>query len=423
MARGLRLRLRENHGLSYWMMYDAYQAYADVSHQVRALASSSNGILSLWSTMQYASPLRRMAAYYEIVALSGFTHSRPDFGISAVVIDSGESVHVLEKEVLETPCCGLRRFMRQGGENDQRVLLIAPMSGHFATLLRGTIRTLLRHHQVYVTDWRNARDVPMNHGTFGFADFVQHIIDFIKFLGPQTHVVAVCQPTVPALVAVAAMAQDTDPDQPASLTLMAGPIDTRIAPTKVNELATSKPIEWFREKMIGVVPRTLRAAGRRVYPGYLQIAAFMSMNIERHSKAFVDLFKSRVEGDLEKANQIRDFYEEYFAIMDLDALFYLETVELVFQKYALPRGKLSFRGRLIEPRAIRRTALLTVEGERDDICAVGQTLAAHDLCTGLRPYMKSHMLQPDVGHYGVFNGRRWEAKIYPVLRDHIHSSI
>jgi len=405
------------------MLYDAYQAYADLSHPVRALASSSNRILSLWSTMQYASPLRRMAAYYEIVALAGFTHTRPDYGITEVVTDSGDSVSVIEREILATPFCGLRRFARKGGENEPRVLLVAPMSGHFATLLRGTIRTLLRHHQVYVTDWRNARDIPLEQGTFSFEDFVQHLIDFIKAIGPEAHVVAVCQPAVPALAAAAVMAQDDDRDLPASLTLMAGPIDTRIAPTKVNELATSKPIDWFREKMVGVTPRTLRGAGRRVYPGFLQVAAFMSMNVERHSKAFVDLFKSRVEGDFQKANQIREFYEEYFAIMDLDARFYLETVELVFQKHALPRGELSFRGRLIEPRAIRKTALLTVEGERDDICAVGQTLAAHDLCTGLRPYMKSHVLQPDVGHYGVFNGRRWETQIYPLVRDHIYASL
>ena len=405
------------------MLYDAYQAYADLSHQVRALASSSNCILSQWGAMSWASPLRRMAAYYEIVALAGFTHTRPDYEISEIVTSAGARVPVHETEVFATPFCGLRRFVREGGENDPRVLLIAPMSGHFATLLRGTIRTLLHHHQVYVTDWRNVRDISLEHGTFGFEDFVQHVIDFLHFLGPQAHVVAVCQPAVPALAAVSVMAQGGDADQPASLTLMAGPIDTRISPTKVNELATSKPLEWFKEKMIGVTPHSLRGAGRRVYPGFLQVAAFMSMNVERHSKAFVDLFKNRINGDLEKADQNRDFYKEYFAIMDLDAEFYLQTVELVFQKHALPEGKLQFRGQLIEPRAIKKTALLTVEGERDDICAVGQTVAAQDLCTGLRPYMKSHMLQPDVGHYGVFNGRRWDTKIYPVVRDHIYASL
>jgi polyhydroxyalkanoate depolymerase len=405
------------------MMYDAYLCYADLSHPVRTLALSSERILHLWSAMQFASPLRRMAAYYELVALAGFTHTRPDYEIRDVTTHGGDVVGVVEKAVLTTPFCTLLRFSREGGGDEPRVLLVAPMSGHFATLLRGTIRTLLRDHEVYVTDWRNARDIPLDKGAFGLDDFVQHLIDFIKAIGPRSHVVAVCQPVVAALAAVAVMAEDHDPDQPASLTLMAGPIDTRISPTKVNELATSRPIEWFREKMIGVVPRSLPGAGRRVFPGFLQLAAFMNMNIDRHAKAFVDLFKSRVEGDFEKADQIRAFYEEYFAIMDLDAEFYLQTVETVFQKNALPEGKLLFKGRPVVSRAVKKTFLLTVEGEKDNICAVGQTLAAQDLCSGLRPYMKSHHLQADVGHYGVFNGRRWDNQIYPVVRDHIQSSI
>jgi poly(3-hydroxybutyrate) depolymerase len=219
------------------------------------------------------------------------------------------------------------------------------------------------------------------------------------------------------------MAQDNDPDQPASMTLMAGPIDTRISPTKVNEFATSKPIDWFREKMISAVPRGLPGAGRRVYPGFVQLAAFMSMNMDRHRKAFADLFEHRMKGDDAKADQIRTFYEEYFAIMDLDADFYLHTIETVFQKFALPEGNLFFKGRKVEPRAIRKTFLLTVEGEKDDICAIGQTLAAQDLCAGLRPYMKSHHMQAGVGHYGVFNGKRWDNQIYPVVREHIRCSI
>jgi poly(3-hydroxybutyrate) depolymerase len=405
------------------MMYDAYQSYADLSHPARTLALSSERILQLWSTMQFASPLRRMAAYYELVALSGFTHTRPDFKIGRIAAHGGDLAGVTEKAVLSTPFCTLLRFSREGGENEPRVLLVAPMSGHFATLLRGTIRTLLRDHVVYVTDWRNARDIPIDKGVFGLDDFVQHLIDFIKSVGPASHVVAVCQPVVAALAAVALMADNNDPDQPASLTLMAGPIDTSVSPTKVNELATSKPIKWFREKLIGVVPRSLPGAGRRVYPGFLQLAAFMSMNIDRHSKAFVDLFKSRLEGDFEKADQIRAFYEEYFAIMDLDAEFYLQTIETVFQKNALSEGKLLFKGRPVTPQAIKKTFLLTIEGEKDDICAIGQTLAAQDLCGGLRPYMKSHHIQLGVGHYGVFNGRRWDNQVYPVVRDHIRSSI
>ena len=405
------------------MMYDAYQGYADLSHPIRSLATSSERILRMWSATQFASPIRRMAAYYELVGLAGFTHTRPDFEIANVRSHNGDSVGVKETVIHATPFCTLLRFQREDAQNLPRVLLVAPMSGHFATLLRGTIRTLLRDCEVYVTDWQNARDIPLSAGIFSFDDFTAHIIDFLRIIGPQSHIVAVCQPTVAALAAVAVMAAENDPAQPASMTLMAGPIDTRIAPTKVNELATSKPIEWFREKLIGIVPRGLPGAGRRVYPGFLQLAAFMSMNMERHAKSFVDMFKSRVEGDFEKADQIRTFYEEYFAIMDLDAEFYLQTIELVFQTYALPEGKLTFRGQPVNPKAIRKTFLLTVEGEKDDICAVGQTLAAQDLCSGLRPYMKSHYMQPGVGHYGVFNGKRWENQIYPVLRDHIQSSM
>ena len=405
------------------MIYNAYQAYADLHHPVRTLAASADRLLSLWSTMRLASPLRRMAAYYELVTLAGFTHVRPDYGIKSITTAEGDVVRVEETEVCATPFCALLRFCCEGNEDRPKILLIAPMSGHFATLLRGTIRTLLRDHVVYVTDWRNVRDVPKEKGEFTLDDFVRHLIDFIKFIGPRQHIVAVCQPAVPALAAVALMAQANDEDQPASLTLIAGPIDARQSPTKVNEFAISKPIDWFEQRMLGVVPRGLRGAGRRVYPGFLQLAAFMNMNIERHSKAFVDLFTSRIEGDIEKADQIRSFYEEYFAIMDLDAAFYLQTVETVFQKFALAEGEMQVGGQIVAPQAIKKTFLLTIEGGRDDICSIGQTLAAQDLCTGLRPYMKSHHLQIDVGHYGAFSGRKWEAQIYPVLRDHIHSSI
>lgn len=404
-------------------MYDAYQAYADLLDPFRLAAASNERILGLLAAMRFASPLRSFQAYHEVVALAGFTHKRPDYGIEAVTTNSGETAPIIEETVTATPFCTLLRFSRAGATGDPRILLVAPMSGHFATLLRGTIRTLLRDHEVYVTDWRNPRDIPLDQGAFGFEDFVQHIIDFLKFMGPRSHLVAVCQPTVPALAAVALMAQENDPDEPASLTLMAGPIDTRVSPTKVNEFATSKPIGWFREKMISAVPRGLPGAGRRVYPGFVQLTAFMLMNMERHRQAFVDLFENRAKGDDAKADQIRTFYEEYFAIMDLDAEFYLHTIETVFQKYALPEGNLFFKGRKVEPRAIKKTFLLTVEGEKDDICAIGQTLAAQDLCSGLRPYMKSHHMQAGAGHYGVFNGKRWDNHIYPVVRDHIRFSV
>ncbi|MBY6242195.1 polyhydroxyalkanoate depolymerase [Methylosinus sp. Sm6] len=405
------------------MMYDAYQSYADVSNRLRLAAASGERLLRLWKTAPYASPLRCFQAYCELVALLGFTHERPSFGIDQISTHDGAVIDIAEEAVYSTPFCTLLRFARKDVENLPRVLLVAPMSGHFATLLRGTLRTLLQDHDVYVTDWINTRDVPLSQGVFGMDEFVQHLIDFIRFLGAPSHVVAVCQPAVAALAAVAVMAKDDDPAQPASLTLMAGPIDTSVSPTKVNEFATSKPIEWFRDNVIGVVPRGLPGAGRKVYPGFLQIAGFMSMNVDRHANAFMDMFRHRVEGDHEKADRIRTFYEEYFAIMDLDALFYLETIETVFHKNALSAGKLLFKGRPVTPRAIKKTFLLTVEGEKDDICAVGQTLAAQDLCSGLRPYMKSHHLQAGVGHYGVFNGRRWDNQVYPTLRDHIQNSL
>ena len=403
------------------MIYDAYQGLADVGGRVRNLAENAHTILTAWSSHAYAPPWRRMAAYYELVALAGFTHARPDYGIDSIEI-RGRTVPVEERGVMWTPFCQLLRFRKEGGADDPKVLLVAPMSGHFATLLRGTIATLLRDHQVFVTDWINPRNVKLGEGDFALEDYTEHLIDFVRFIGEDCHIVAVCQPAVSALAATAALAQDGGAVQPASLTLMAGPIDARVAPTKVNELAQERPIEWFRDNLIGIVPAKFEGRGRRVYPGFLQLCAFMSMNAERHTKSLVDLFHHRVAGDIEKADAIRDFYKEYFAIMDMSANFYLETVHQVFQRYLLPLGQMTHKGRTIEPRAIRKTFLLTVEGEKDDICSAGQTLAAQDLCSGLRPYMKTHHLQAGVGHYGVFNGRRWETQVYPVLRNHIQSS-
>jgi poly(3-hydroxybutyrate) depolymerase len=247
-------------------------------------------------------------------------------------------------------------------------------------------------------------------------------VRFLEAMGPGSHMIAICQPCVPALAAAALMAEADHPAQPRSLTLMAGPIDCRVSPTQVNKLAMSRPIEWFEQNLISRVPHYHRGGMRRVYPGFLQLAAFMNMNLERHVQAFVSLYNDLVEGHRDRAEATKAFYEEYFAVLDLTAEFYLETVEQVFQQHALPRGMLRFRGRRVDPAAIRRTALLTVEGERDDICGMGQTVAAHDLCTGLRTYMKQHHVQPDAGHYGVFSGRKWSMQIYPVVREHIHMS-
>ncbi len=301
-------------------------------------------------------------------------------------------------------------------------MLVAPMAGHFPTLLRNTARTLLTDHDVYITDWRNARDVPMAEGRFGMDDYIAQTIAFLEFLGPDAHVVAVCQPCAAVLAAVSVMAEDGNPATPRSLTLMAGPIDTQINPTKVNELATAHHISWFEDNLIATVPLRYPGAHRRVYPGFLQLTAFMSMNLPRHVRAHLDLFSHIVRGEEAKAQANRDFYDEYFSVFDLPAEFYLETVQRVFQEYLLPRGMLKYRGRRVDTDAIRKTALLTVEGERDDICSLGQTAAAHDLCSGIKPFRKKHYVQAGVGHYGVFSGTRWQNQIYPIVRNVILSS-
>jgi len=302
------------------------------------------------------------------------------------------------------------------------VLLVAPLSGHFATLLRATVRTMLPEHDVYITDWHNARDVPLEAGRFGFDEYVAHLMRFLEKIGPGAHMVAVCQPCVAALVAASVMAQGNNQAAPRSMTLMAGPIDTRVNPTKVNELAKGKPIDWFEKNLIATVPRRHGGGGRRVYPGFVQLTAFMSMNIQRHIKAHQELYENLAKGDDAKSAQTKAFYDEYFAVLDLAAEFYLETVQLVFQEHALPLGQLTYDNQKVEPAAIKRTMLFTVEGEKDDICAVGQTLAAHDLCSSLRPYRKKHHMQAGVGHYGVFSGRTWQNQIYPMVKNVILQS-
>jgi poly(3-hydroxybutyrate) depolymerase len=329
---------------------------------------------------------------------------------------------VREVKTRVTPFATLLHFKKDIDQAQPRVLLVAPLSGHFSTLLRATVCTMLAEHDVFITDWHNVRDVAPADGCFGFDDYVDHLIAFLEAIGPGAHMIAVCQPCVAALVAAAVMAQGGNDAAPRSMTLMAGPIDTRVNPTKVDELAQSKSMAWFEQNLIATVPMRYRGAGRRVYPGFVQLTAFMSMNIERHVKAHRDLYDNLVKGDVEKVQATKDFYDEYFAVLDLAAEFYLETVSLVFQEHALPRGTLCWHGAKVDPRAIRRTMLLTVEGERDDICAVGQTLAAHDLCSGLRPYLKRHHMQAGVGHYGVFSGKRWEGQIYPLVRNVILSS-
>ena len=399
------------------MMYQAYQAQSDLMRPLRQLAKVHGAMLGTEPPQPGLAGLGRSGmAASKVFELAEVTHRRPPWRIASVMV-KGEAQPVVEEIVARTPFAELLRFHKPGVTGQPKLLVVAPMSGHFATLLRDTVRTALQDHDVYVTDWLNVRDVPLVAGRFGLDEYIEHVMQFTAALGPGGHVLAVCQPTVAALAAVALMSEDGHPATPASLTLMAGPIDCRISPTSVNRLAMSKPIDWFEKNLISVVPWQHGGGGRRVYPGFVQLSAFISMNRERHENAFKDYYRQLLEGDFDRADVTRVFYEEYLAVADLAAEFYLETVSKVFQEFALPRGQLTFRGRQVDPAAIRRTALVTIEGERDDICAIGQTLAAQDLASSLRPYLRTHYVQANVGHYGVFSGKRWQSQIYPIVRD------
>lgn len=399
------------------MLYALYQSAADMMLPMRAWATATGQTLA-GSGAATRESWQAASAACEMVSRATLSHRRPSFGIDEVVVGD-RTLPVREEEVLATPFGTLLRFAKEGSAPQPRVLLVAPLSGHFATLLRDTVRVLLPEHDVHITDWANARDVGLWNGRFGFDEYVEHLIKFLEAMGPGAHVIAVCQPCVQTLAAAAIMAEDDNPAQPRSMTLMAGPIDTRVSPTKVNELAMGKPISWFEQNLIARVPLRYPGAMRRVYPGFVQLTAFMSMNAERHIKAQVELYRHLAKGEHEQAATIKTFYDEYFAVLDLTAEFYLETVQWVFQEHRLAKGELDWKGRRVNPKAIRRTALFTIEGERDDICAIGQTVAAHDLCSSLRPYRKKHYMQAGVGHYGVFSGRRWAGQIYPLVRNTI----
>ena len=404
------------------MLYQFYQSYADALAPFQGMATAFGHVVGRgWQGLPETPFQRGIAAACELFAQGRLQHHRPEFGIDSVTVGN-RAVAVREEKTWVRPFATLLHFAKDTPQPQPKVLLVAPMSGHFATLLRGTVKTMLPEHDVYLTDWHNARDVPLSSGDFDFDDFIDHVIAFLEHLGPGSHVVAVCQPAVAVLAAVALMAAAGNPCQPRSMTLMAGPIDTRINPTKVDDLAMQHSVEWFEANLIYRVPPGLGGTSREVYPGFLQISAFMAMNLERHLRAFARHFENLVEDDQPKAAAHRAFYEEYFAVMDLPASFYLQTVNRIFQKHELARGVLVSRDRKVEPRAIRRTALLTVEGENDDICSIGQTLAAQELCTGLHPLRKHHHLQTGVGHYGVFSGRRWAAEIYPRVRTLIQAS-
>jgi poly(3-hydroxybutyrate) depolymerase len=357
---------------------------------------------------------RTISASLEMFERTTRRYGKPEFGLNETVID-GKKVSVREEVVWARSFCNLLHFSRDvpaGHSGDPRILIVAPMSGHYATLLRGTVEALLPSADIYITDWIDARMVPMTEGTFDLSDYIDYVIEMLHFLGHDTHVVAVCQPSVPVLAAAAIMEEAKDPLAPSSMTLMGGPIDTRINPTAVNNLAKERPLEWFADNVVMNVPWPQPGFMRSVYPGFLQLSGFMSMNLDRHLIAHKEFFMHLVKNDGEPEKH-RDFYDEYLAVMDLTAEFYLQTVDQVFMKHALPKGELMHRGKRVDPSAIRNVALLTVEGENDDISGVGQTHAAQTICVNIPEHMRMHYLQPDVGHYGVFNGSRFRREIAP----------
>ncbi len=398
------------------MLYQAYHATTAALEPLRMAARLALNGGSAFKTFDSSCLGLSSAAMLKVAVRATVTHARPAYGIESVEV-GGKTVPVWEEVALSLPFCDLLHFAKDTPEPQPKLLLIAPLSGHFSTILRHTVETCLPDHDVYLFDWKNARDVPLAAGSFGFDTFIDYVIAFIRAVGPGCHVLSVCQPCVQALAAVSVLAEDKDPATPKSLTLMAGPVDVRINPTSVNSFASQHDIGWFESNLIHSVPFGLAGQGRRVYPGFLQLFSFMSMNMERHAKAHREMYDHLAHGRRGDAQPIMTFYDEYFAVIDLAAEFFLETVERVFQTPELALGELIYRGRKVDPGAIRRTALLTIEGERDDICAVGQTAAAHDLCQNLRPHLKKHHLQAGAGHYGVFSGKKWHNQIYPVVKN------
>lgn len=398
------------------MFYQLYEMNHAAMAPMRAAADAMRFI--------YGNPLnpfaqteagRTFAAGLEVFERMTRRYAKPQFELPRTVV-AGEPVDVTEEIPWARPFCNLIHFRRDlpdGHAPDQKILIVAPMSGHYATLLRGTVEALLPHAEVYITDWIDARMVPVADGTFDLDDYIDYVIEMLHFIGAGTHVVAVCQPSVPVLAAVAVMEAADDPLHPASMTLMGGPIDTRINPTAVNKLAEDHPLEWFRDNVVMTVPWPQPGFLRPVYPGFLQLSGFMSMNLDRHVVAHKEFFEHLVKHDGESAEKHRDFYDEYLAVMDLTAEFYLQTVDTVFIKHSLPKGEMMHRETRVDTSAIRRVALLTVEGENDDISGVGQTMAAQTICTNIPEAMRLHYMQPDVGHYGVFNGSRFRREIAP----------
>jgi poly(3-hydroxybutyrate) depolymerase len=406
------------------MQYHAYEIAKACLDPLRFGAQSLRHQLAQpYNPFNFTPMAKTMSAACEVFENVTRRYGKPEFGIAETTID-GRSVPITEEIVLAKPFGSLLHFKREGAavkRNEPKVLLVAPMSGHYATLLRGTVKAMVPEHEVYITDWADAREVPLVAGRFDLDDFIDYLVSFIHFLGPNTHVVAVCQPSVPALAATALMASRRDPLAPASLTLMGGPIDTRRNPTVVNKLAQGRPIEWFERNVISHVPFPNPGCFRKVYPGFVQLTGFMTMNLDRHMTAHMDLYKNLIKGDRDSVQSHQKFYDEYLSVMDLTAEFYLQTVETAFQRHALPDGVMMHRGDKVDCTAIKRTALMTVEGEKDDICGLGQTSAAQDLCVNIPANRRQHYVQMGVGHFGVFNGSRWRTEIQPRIAKFIRA--
>lgn len=407
------------------MLYHLYELQHALLTPVRLQAEvMRTAFQNPWNPMAYTQAGRTIGAGAELFERVTRRFGRPEFGLTETTID-GKKIEVVENVVAEKPFGNLLNFHRRTKRNDPKVLIVAPMSGHYATLLRGTVNALLPHHDVYITDWEDARQIPVKDGSFNLDTYILYLREFISLLGPDVHVIAVCQPAPMVLASVALMASDNDPNQPLSMTLMGGPIDTRVSKTVPTQLAEDRPLAWFEKTVIHEVPFFYPGAFRKVYPGFLQLSGFMSMNLDRHIGSHLKFFEHLVKGDGSSAETHRKFYDEYNSVMDIPAEFYLQTIETVFQRHLLPRGLMKWRDPMdaklidVRPQDIEHTALLTIEGELDDISARGQTTSAHDICYSLPQAKQFHHFQHDCGHYGIFNGRKWRTEIMPRIRGFI----
>ncbi|MFZ5794642.1 MAG: polyhydroxyalkanoate depolymerase [Sphingomonas sp.] len=404
------------------MLYNAYEMQKSLLAGASAMADFSAGMLSNPANpFSYFGGGQILSSALEVFAHAAAPRGKPAFGLDFTTID-GKTVEIHEEIALRKPFGQLLHFKRKGVEGGPKLLIVAPMSGHYATLLRGTVERMLPVADVYITDWRDAKLVPLSDGKFDLDDYVDYLIEFLETIGSNegqggTHMLAVCQPSVPCYAAACVMSADNNPARPKTLTMMGGPIDTREAPTAVNTLATERPHSWFSQNVIATIPGTYPGAGRRVYPGFLQLAGFMSMNLGNHMMSHYEMFKHLVQGEDLEAEATKDFYEEYRSVCDMTAEFYLQTIDVVFQDHSLPKGTMTHRGRLVDPAAITDIAILAIEGEKDDISGLGQTKAALKISTSLPEDKKRYYMAEGAGHYGIFNGSKWRTKVAPVVEE------